>query len=470
MAQQMSTDAGMECATNSPNTLRVDEHQLVDSTVFTVYRHHRCYKRLAPTKGNGAAQWFEQDLSGNRSLVSERKAKRLDRIWKQRDSYPRVHRYPRNDAKGERLLSDLAIAHASGQTEMAIALLGQFKSHLDSLAALDGDLASTPTWNALPRFDPALVKKTRWLINFFLAEGSIQLVFGERGSFKSTFFLAAAKAIANAEEFLGMKTRQRRVLYLDFENPADVIKARNDDLGIGLPGNENLVVWDRFGSQSTPRPGDQLLEAIVKSCIAETGRAPWIVFDSWASLLKPGEGGEFTGQIAPIYLHFRKLADLGAAITVIDHTKKDDPETLYGGQDKEAKADSIHKLLALPNKIRPKNPIIRVESWLKRYAPDGEGSFCFEVQNEQDSNGNWHIVGLAPAQDPIEGEKSRRVEILCDLIKQNPNAGQEELAELAADQKIPRDQAIKLLKNGEGQYWQVRRIAHNKLLYSLTQK
>ncbi|MGB9435068.1 MAG: AAA family ATPase, partial [Candidatus Acidiferrum sp.] len=408
MSQQMSTDAGIECATNSPNTIRVDEQQLLDSTVFTVYRHHRCYKRLAPTKGDGAAQWFEQDASGNRSLVSKPKAKRLDRIWKRRDSYPRVRRYPRRNAKGERLLPDLANSHASGQTE--------------------GDPGSALTWNALPRFDPTQVKKSKWLINSLLAEGSIQLVFGERGSFKSTFFLAAAKAIANAEEFLGMKTRQRRVLYLDFENPADVIKARNDDLGVGLPGIKNLVVWDRFGTLSAPRPGDPLLEAIVKNCIAETGHAPWIIFDSWASLLKPGEGGEFTGQIAPIYLHLRKLADLGAAVTVIDHTKKNDPETLYGGQDKEAKADSIHKLLTFPNKMRPNNPIIRVESWLKRYAPQGEGSFAFEVQGEQDSKGNWHIVGLVPAQDPEETKSKEQIALLRNLIRQNPNSGKYELA------------------------------------------
>ena len=466
----MSTDAGMECATNSPDTIRVDEHQSLDSTVFTVYCGNRCWKRITPTKGAGTAQWFEQDASGNRSLVFERKAERLDHIWKQRDSHPRVHRFPRNDAKGERLFSDLRSAHASGQTDVAIALLDQFKSHLGSLVALDGDLASTATWNALPRFNPTLVEKTRWLIPFFLAEGSIQLVFGERGSFKSTLMLAVAKAVANREEFLGLKTRRRRVLVLDFENPANIIAARNEDLGLDLARNQNLVVRDRFGSQSTPRPGDPLLDTIVKECIAMTGHGPWIIFDSWASLLKAGEGGEITGQIAPIYLQLRKLADLGATITILDHSRKYDKSTIYGGQDKEAKADSIHNLSIHPNKIRPNNPIVRVESWLKRAAPQGEGSFFFEVQSEQDQKGNWHIVGLVPAQDPVEGTKLNNVEILRSLILQNPNAGQEELAELAALQKIPRDQAIKLLKDGDGKYWRLRRIAHNKFLYSLTQK
>ncbi len=151
------------------------------------------------------------------------------------------------DKKGERLLSDLSNAHANGQIDVTLALLDQIKNHLvSSIALKEGD----SIWGTLPRFDPTLVKKTNWLIHSFLAEASIQLVFGERGSFKSTLILAATKAVANGEEFLGLKTRRRRVLYLDFENPADVIKARNDDLGVGLPGNENLVVWNRVRDAS----------------------------------------------------------------------------------------------------------------------------------------------------------------------------------------------------------------------------
>lgn len=378
-----------------------------------------------------------------------------------------VRRFPRTDQKGERLLSELLNAHAGGQTDAAIALLDQIKNHLASLIALK---EADSTWRTLPRFDPSLVKKTKWLIPFFLAEGSIQLVFGERGSFKSTFLLAAAKAVANGEEFLGLKTRRRRVLVLDFENPPNIIAARNEDLGLDLSRNENLLVWNRFGTRPTPRPDDPLLEAIVRECVLKTGHAPWFIFDSWSSLLKPGDGGELTGQIAPIYLHLRKLADLGATITVLDHSRKYDKGKIYGGQDKEAKADSIHNLTIFPNKTKPGNPIVRVESWLKRAAPQGEGSFAFEAENRRDANGNWHIVGLVPTQDPEEAESQKDTELLRDLIRQNPKSGQYALAELASGRGLSRDQAIKLLKDGIGTYWQIRKTSHNKHSYSLVKK
>jgi hypothetical protein len=247
--------------------------------------------------------------------------------------------------------------------------------------------------------------------------------------------------VANREIFLGLKTRRRRVLLLDYENPANIIKARNDDLGLDLPRNQNLKLWDRFGPMPTPRPDDPLLEEIVKECVVKTGHAPWIIFDSWASLLKSGEGGELTGQIAPIYLHLRKFADLGATITILDHSRKYDKNKIYGGPDKEAKADSIHNLSAFPDKLRPSNPIVRVESWLKRAAPQGEGTFAFEVRSEQDREGNWHIVDLVPAQDPEEAKSQQDIHLLRNLIRENPNSGQEALAKLAKDHEIPRDRA-----------------------------
>jgi AAA domain len=405
--------------------IHVDAYKSEDHDVFSVYRGNRNWKRLARRDGYKDPRWIERRVARPNEPAAEEDVIWLNNVWRNCEDYPRIQRFER------------------GSDEL---------------------------WKNLPRFDPRYVPPTRWLIKSFLAERSIQLVFGERGSFKSTLLLGAAKAVANREEFLGLKTRQRRVLYLDYENPAATIKARNDDLRLEVYLNKNLKIWDRFGPEPTPRPDDPLLEGIVRECVAESGNGPWIIFDSFASLLKPGEGGEFTGQIAPTYICLRRLADLGATITMMDHTKKNDRNTLYGGQDKEAKADSIHSLSVFPNKVRPENSIVRVETWLKRAAPQGDGSFAFEVQSEKDRKGNWHIVGLVPAQDPEKAKSMAEIQLLHNLIQQNPNAGQEELARLAANEDIPRDQAIKLLKNGIGKYWEVRKNIHNKFSYSLLKK
>jgi hypothetical protein len=375
-----------------------------------------------------------------------------------------IRRFPRVDHHLENLLQRLR--DGSVNPERTLNLAKRLQSHIERTYPL-AEVPNCFTWSGVPGFDPSLATPTRWIVQSFIAEGNIQLVFGERGSFKSTLLLFAAKCVACREKFLGRRTRQTRVLYLDYENPANTLRARNNELKLNLPHNEYLKSWDRFGTQPPPRPDHPALEAIVRECAAETGHPPWVIFDSWASLLKPGEGGELTGQIAPIYLQLRKLADLGTAVTMIDHSRKYDKNTIYGGQDKEAKVDSIHNLSIFPNRVRPNNPIIRVESWLKRAAPVGEGSLAFEVQSEQDRKGNWHIVGLVPAEDPEEAKSRQEIELLRNLIRQNSNSGQEELARIAADQGISRDKAVKLLKDEIGKYWQVRRTDHNKSSYLL---
>lgn len=323
------------------------------------------------------------------------------------------------------------------------------------------------TWDEIPRFNPELFKSLHWIIDPFLAEGCVQLIYGERGAFKSTFLAFAARAVADGQQFLGMKVRRRRVLFLDYENPASVIKQRNDYAALNLPRNKNLAFWNRFGSATIPTPGAPELEGIIRDCIETTGHPPWLIFDSFSSLLKPGEGGEFTGQVAPLYLQFRRLSDMGATVTVVDHPKKTDRTIVYGGQDKEAKADSIHRFTLRRDPARPRNPLVEVTSWLKRAAPEGEGSFAFEVQTEEDQSGTSRIVDIVHAGTATHATHAENVEILRTLIVRNPAAGQESLARLAVRQGIPRDEAISLLRSGQGKHWTVERGSHNKFFYRL---
>jgi hypothetical protein len=332
----------------------------------------------------------------------------------------------------------------------------------------NGNVSADLTWDNLPRFDPTAAYKTKWLAHLFIADRSISLVYGPRGSFKSTFFLALAKAVAKGEDFLGMATRKKKILYLDYENPPDVIKNRDQDLRLHLPKNRRLAIWDRFGDKLPPRPGDRQLERFVKHCVRKLHRHPWIILDSWSSLLRPGEGGESTGQIAPIYAHIRRLCDLGATVTVLDHARKYAKDIIYGGQDKEAKADTIHNFFVHENNIKPENPILRVESWLKRYAPQGVGSLAVEIQSSKDENGEWHITGFELSKrDPVVEEKKKRRGILRDIIRKNPNMSQRQLAKLAAENGLGRDKAEEMLKAGIGKYWTVSEGSKGKMTYKL---
>ena len=323
--------------------------------------------------------------------------------------------------------------------------------------------ANNPTWENIPRFDPEKNDDTEWLIKFFIADKSINLIYAPAGYFKSTLMLFAAKRIASGGYFLGLKTLQRRVLYLDYENPAHVIKARSLDFQLNLPENDYLIIWDRFGPNPTPRPRDPILRKFVKACVTRDGIGPLIIFDSWSSLMKPGEGGESTGQTAPIYKRLRKLADLGATIVVIDHPRKDG-DSIYGSVDKIAKSDTIHVLEVRKNPHDPENRIVSLISTLKRYTPEGYGGFSFKVVSEKDDSG-WHVKGFESIADPKIEEHRLKLEKLREIIQENPEATQKGITKLAAEKNLSRDETISLLQEGIGTYWSKRKGKHGRHRY-----
>jgi AAA domain len=457
----------LEMQENQPRNLRIDEYEMGKFFVCCMYIGAEVFRRIYPKSRTSEPSW-EMGVSGEASIVSaQEEIHILERLFAKRSAFQTIRRFPRTGRRFESLFTKLREAHQTADPIRMRSLLRQFQDMLDASAFGSGSLDS---WDNLPRFDPSRVRRTRWLIDSFLPEESVQLIVGERGAFKSTLLLAAARAVASGERFLGMKTLPRRVLYLDYENPASVIGARNADLDLNLPSNERLIVWDRFGDKPIPRPEDPLLYDLVRRCKAETGNGPWIILDSWASLLKSGEGGELAGQIAPAYSDFRNLVDAGATVSVLDHTRKYDKSTIYGGLDKEAKADSIHTLLVYEGGSAFGSAIVQVKSRLKRYAPEGVGGFAFEVQSRQDKNGEWHIADIVPAGDPVEAARDRNIELLSDTIRVYPTSGQEELARLASRPGFSRDQAVALLKEGKGKHWRIEKGPRNKSYYRLIQK
>jgi hypothetical protein len=314
------------------------------------------------------------------------------------------------------------------------------------------------TWDDIPAFDPTHVKPTKWICKNFIPARNISLIFAARGSFKSSYILWILKSVA---------ATGRYVLILDYENPQDVLKQRDADLELSLANNPNMRIWDRFKREPPPRPGDPRLETIVLDALKRTKKSPVLVFDSWDSLLKPGEGGESTGQIAPIYDCIRRLVDLGATVIVLDHTRKYMNDIIYGAGAKEAKVDVIHVFILHENNVRPDQPVIQVESWLKRHAPKGTTKFSFKPLTHKDEKGKWHVIGFEECGDPTIEERRKNRKIIEALIKEHPNSGQEDLVKLATP-SLSRNQARDILKKGVGKYWEVETTGHGKLVYRLS--
>jgi hypothetical protein len=327
--------------------------------------------------------------------------------------------------------------------------------------------------NGIPRLDLAKVKEPRALIDNFIIEGCTQLGYGKFGTRKTTLHLLAAWSVSRGIPFLGMRTRKRMVLYLDYENPAGVLKAYCNDLSIDLC-DAHLTIWDRT-SEPPPKPGDKRLIKFIRRCKKVTGHAPWIIFDSWTSLLRAGESGNEIKDATRIFRAVRRYCDLGATITLIDHTGKRGNEPI-GTSAKMTQMDTAYRFSVQQDTLaldgRSSRSVIRVENFLKRFAPKDVGTFSIQIKAAMDGRDVWHTRSIQRTKDIAALKIEEKIELLKSLIRSNPNCGKEELAKLASKEQnvnggkiIGRSQASSLLQQGIGEYWTALRSGPKKLVF-----
>jgi hypothetical protein len=314
-------------------------------------------------------------------------------------------------------------------------------------------------WKKLPRFNPAHAPETIWLVEGLIPERGITMLVGAPGAFKSTFSLLMADAVSKGEEFLNRETKRRRVLYLDNENPPDVLKARNKNMKMEMEANRKLRLWSMYDERPVPKILDKKLRIIVQKSVQQRKRV-LIILDHWSSFLRPGEGGETTGQISPLLQELKHLCALGATVVLLHHTRKYEKDIEYGGADLRAKCDAIHTLVLHPDSIDPNKKVIRVECFLKRHG--GSSSFAIRPRVV-----DGQVAGFESVKDPRLEERSKKRALLRDLIRKNPGMVQHELVKRAQEKGLSRDEAREILNNGTGKYWAVRITAHGAKTYAL---
>jgi len=149
-----------------------------------------------------------------------------------------------------------------------------------------------------------------WIVEKLIPEGAITLLHGPGGLGKTWLCLALAKAISEGTPFLGLATKKREVVYVDYENPLAVIHDRTIALNVCAPHFWNL---------------------------SDPTRPPKIDGPDWARLkaLRPGAtiffdtarggtvGDENKSQdVALVMNNLKELRELGHEIILQAHTTK----------------------------------------------------------------------------------------------------------------------------------------------------
>ncbi len=393
----------------------------------------------------GREHWPHYRRMIRRIYKTELKDKEV--LIEQAEEFARENRYRGALVKAERAVS-------SRQYEKAHEVFEQLKS---SDVTVQETVTEEFEWNKLPRFNPATAPKTKWLVEDLIPERGITMLVGAPGAFKSTFSVLLATAVSKGEEFLERKTRKRRVLYLDNENPPDVLKTRDKSMNLEMAANRTLRLWSMYDERPVPKLLDKKLRLIVKKSIEE-GRRVLIILDHWSSFLRAGDGGETTGQTSQLLQELKYLCALGATILLLHHTRKYEKDIEYGGNDLRAKCDAIHTLVLHQDSVDPNKKVIRMDCFLKRHG--GNSSFSFRPRVI-----NGEVAGFELTRDPRADERKRKRAIIQRLISKAPDMSQHRIVKKAQEQGLSRDEAREILKRGIGKYWKIKITAHGAKRY-----
>jgi hypothetical protein len=265
--------------------------------------------------------------------------------------------------------------------------------------------------------------KTSWVVEGLIPEGAVTLLSSESGVGKSTFALAIACAVAHGAPFLGMRTIQGPVVYVDGENPGAVVRERIERLGIAE--TDALKVW---GGWNTVAPKGPLCEEVIQWAREYRGL---IVYDS---LIQFHTGSEQDSSETRRYMtQFRALANIGASPFILHHTGKGENAREYReSSDIKASVDQAFIMEELGESDG--------EAKALRLKP-----FKMRIAEAPTLRIDFHGTGVFT----IAASASRtNKEILFEIIARNPKLSSSRITSLAGSARVSKHRTEELLLEG----------------------
>ncbi len=223
----------------------------------------------------------------------------------------------------KRLLLGIANGLATGvfkKEETAISIATQA---LARLALIQPDSPRYVVHSAAEALEPH--PPLDWIIEPLLSRGSVSIFYGEPGTKKTYSLLSMAVCVAAGKPWLGMKTRQTRVLIINEESGerrmfgrlGAALRGELVEKDYPLRGYESPLQFISLGGFHLDNPTDVLqLERLIK----EAG-AGLVIFDALADLMEGDENSKQDTQ--PVLNALRRLAEhTNAALCVIHHANK----------------------------------------------------------------------------------------------------------------------------------------------------
>lgn len=295
------------------------------------------------------------------------------------------------------------------------------------------DLSQIPSvWN--------LEANLEWCVEGMIAQGSVTLISAESGTGKTWIAYYIASCVAHGAPAIGRRVNQKKVLYLDGENPLYVVKQRLFDLGI--TATSELTIWGGWNPDPPPGPDHPLVIDFARQYKG------LIVYDS---LIEFHPGSEQSSTETRAFMRqFRALANLGASVIVLHNAGKAESSKLYrGSSDIKAAVDTAYQLRGTDGQSE-RLGALHMSCFKGRLVP-GQ-SFGLEFRPKQ---------GFVSCEAPqVCGVQ----EIVSEILRAASGSNQKQIIAKAREKGCTKRQVEACLQNGP---WSAMRGPNNSILYSL---
>jgi RecA-family ATPase len=157
-----------------------------------------------------------------------------------------------------------------------------------------------------------------YLISDLITNSSLNIFYGEAGSKKTYSTMSMAVAVANGKDWLGFKTRQSAVLFIDEESGERRFSRRLNEVmkGREVESSGQLYFICLAGFKLDKKDDIRAIESEINRLGAKL-----VIFDALADIMDGDENSK--KDVQPIMNNLRKLADnTDCSIVLIHHANK----------------------------------------------------------------------------------------------------------------------------------------------------
>jgi hypothetical protein len=311
--------------------------------------------------------------------------------------------------------------------------VSNLRAHLLDLDRLAGQYESNNSPAPIRAFDsvPDLltiqIDPMDYVVQGLLPRKSLTLWTGIDGTAKTFLAQKMSIAVSTGGKFLGAQCRKMPVIYVDYENPDFVVRARLELMG--AEPNPNLKIWGTWLPEQPPQVGNQLLLTIAKAV------RPLMIFDPFR-YAHGAEENDSTEMMA-VMKNLRAYVVAGATVIILHHPAKAEGSTGRGSTVIRGAVD-----LAYLQELSDETGLITLHSVKNRF-----GERPMLTIRPDFEEGTFELT-----DSPRFAKMMADVDAMAEIICATPWLSQNQVIERWGG---PKRRGMRLLKEYAGARWEV---------------